>query len=82
MKLPAWGMQSMLLSDSPNGLMPSMQAPWAKYFSKFITAYKKHGIDLWGVTRPERAGGGRRVGGVLMDAQVYGELCAIIWIRR
>ena len=60
MKLPAWGMQSMLLSDSPNGLMPSMQAPWAKYFSKFITAYKKHGIDLWGVTvqnEPEAAVG-------------------------
>ena len=50
MKNPAWGMQSMLLSDSPNGLMPSMQRAWAKYFSKFISAYRKHGINLWGVT--------------------------------
>ena len=42
--------QSMVASASPNGLMPSMQRPWAKYFSKFITAYRKHGIKLWGVT--------------------------------
>jgi len=23
-----------------------MQRPWAKYFSKFISAYKRHGIDM------------------------------------
>ena len=26
------------------------QAPCAKYFSKFISAYKAHGISMWGVT--------------------------------
>jgi glucosylceramidase len=60
MKERVWGQQSMLLSNSPNGLMPSMQRPWAKYFSKFISAYRKHGIELWGVTvqnEPEAAVG-------------------------
>jgi len=60
MKLPAWGQQSMLLSDSPNCLMPEMQRPWANYFSNFIAAYKAQGIDLWGVTvqnEPEAAVG-------------------------
>ena len=36
------------------------QRPWAKYFSKFIEAYKKHGIPMWGVTvqnEPEAAVG-------------------------
>ena len=50
MKAPAWEQQSMLLSASPNGLLPEMQRPWANYFSRFISAYKKHGIKLWGVT--------------------------------
>ena len=60
MKFEAWGSQSMVASASPNGLMPSMQRPWAKYFSRFIAAYKKRGIDLWGVTvqnEPEAAVG-------------------------
>lgn len=60
MKERVWGQQSMLLSAQPNGLMPSMQRPWAKYFSKFISAYSGHGIDLWGVTvqnEPEAAVG-------------------------
>ena len=32
--------------------------PYAKYFSRFISAYRRHGIDLWGVTvqnEPEAA---------------------------
>ena len=60
MKLPVGGDQSMVKSASPNGLMPSMQRPWAKYFSKFINAYAKHGLKMWGVTvqnEPEAAVG-------------------------
>ena len=60
MKTPVDGAQSMTLSAKPNGLMASMQRTWANYFSKFITAYKSHGIDIWGVTvqnEPEAAVG-------------------------
>lgn len=60
MKEPVNGRQSMTLSATPNGLLQSMQRSWAKYFSKFITAYKSHGIDIWGVTvqnEPEAAVG-------------------------
>jgi glucosylceramidase len=60
MKEAVWGQQSMLLSAEPTGLMKSMQRPWAKYFSKFIAAYRAHGIDMWGVTvqnEPEAAVG-------------------------
>ena len=65
MKLPAANqsgvvVQSMLVSAKPNGLDPQHQRPWAKYFSKFISAYRSHGIDLWGVTvqnEPEAAVG-------------------------
>ena len=60
MKLPAWGQQSMVLSASPNGLMPTMQRTWARYFSRFISAYRKRGVELWGVTvqnEPEAAVG-------------------------
>ena len=42
--------QSMLRSAKPNGLLPEMQRPWATYFSKWITAYAKHGIAMWAVT--------------------------------
>merc|ERR1719157_482133 len=60
MKLPVNGNRSMIASAKPNGLDPKMQRPWAKYFSKFIQAYKKHGIDMWAVTvqnEPEAAVG-------------------------
>jgi len=60
MKLPVHGNRSMILSAKPNGLDPRMQRPWAKYFSKFISAYKRHGIDMWAVTvqnEPEAAVG-------------------------
>lgn len=60
MKAPVGGLQSMLLSATPNGLLPSMQRVWANYFSKFIDAYSKHGINFWGVTvqnEPEAAVG-------------------------
>ncbi|CEG40790.1 family 30 glycoside hydrolase [Plasmopara halstedii] len=41
---------SMLNSVKPIGIKDEARAPWALYFSKFITAYKKHGIDFWGLT--------------------------------
>lgn len=51
MKLPqADGRQTMTGSATPVGLDPNFQRPWAKYFSKFIEAYRSHGVDLWGVT--------------------------------
>ena len=44
--------QSMLSSASPNGLIMSdaIQASWALYISKFISAYQRHGIDIWAIT--------------------------------
>ena len=60
MKRPVLGVQSMLASATPSGLMPSMQRVWAKYFSRFISAYRKQGLDMWGVTvqnEPEAAVG-------------------------
>ena len=44
-----------------------MQRPWAKYFSKFISAYRSHGVELWGVTvqnEPEASVGWEALGGV------------------
>ena len=60
MKEAVFGTQSMVVSATPNGLMPSMQRVWAQYFSKFISAYRARGIDLWAVTvqnEPEAAVG-------------------------
>ncbi|CAM9843061.1 unnamed protein product [Ascophyllum nodosum] len=52
MKAPVNGVQSMIESAAPEGLCadPRVHAAWALYFSKFITAYKKQGIDMWGLT--------------------------------
>jgi len=54
---PAWmklpkddGSQTSTGSATPIGLDPQFQRPWAKYFSKFIEAYRGRGVDLWGVT--------------------------------
>ncbi|OWZ23278.1 GH30 glucocerebrosidase/glucosylceramidase precursor [Phytophthora megakarya] len=54
---PAWMKRSnaeyeasMLGSIKPVGLRDDMRAPWALYFSKFITAYKKQGIPFWGLS--------------------------------
>ncbi|KAF1775300.1 Glycoside hydrolase superfamily [Phytophthora cactorum] len=59
---PAWMKRSsskynasMLGSMKPVGLRDDMRAPWALYFSKFITAYKKHGIPFWGFNAPWEA---------------------------
>ena len=37
-----------------------MGQAWAKYFSRFISAYRAHGLHMWGVTvqnEPEAAVG-------------------------
>ena len=31
-------------------LLPEYRETWALYFSKYIQAYKKEGIDIWGIT--------------------------------
>ncbi len=52
--------RSMLLSAKPTCLEDDMGTTWALYFSKFISAYSAHGIDMWGVTvqnEPEAAVG-------------------------
>lgn len=41
---------SLLGSVKPVGLKDDVRASWALYFSKFITAYQKHGISFWGLT--------------------------------
>ena len=61
MKKPVQGIgQSMTASAKPDGLLPEMQRPWAKYFSKWLSAYKAYGIDYWAVTvqnEPEATAG-------------------------
>ncbi|KAF1317860.1 Family 30 glycoside hydrolase, partial [Globisporangium splendens] len=54
---PAWMkrgseeyMPSMLGSVTPVGLRDDARGAWALYFSKFISAYKNHGISFWGLT--------------------------------
>ena len=58
MKLPVDGERSMLRTALPNGLDPAMQRPYAHYFSRFISAYKAHGIPIWGVTVQNEAEAG------------------------
>ncbi|KAF0984845.1 hypothetical protein FDP41_000744 [Naegleria fowleri] len=52
---PAWMKYNKQMDGSaqPNGLINSTQtmSAWALHFSKFVTAYKKEGIDrMWGLT--------------------------------
>ncbi len=47
---PSW-MKSNETSEMTNGhLMPKYYGLWAEYLSKYISAYKKHGINIWGIT--------------------------------
>jgi hypothetical protein len=52
MKVPVNGVQSMLGSAQPNGLIatPEVLSSWALYFTKFIEAYGLKGIDVWAIT--------------------------------
>eukprot|EP00762_Andalucia_godoyi_P006162 ANDGO_01700.mRNA.1 Putative glucosylceramidase 4 len=50
MKVPQDGVQTMISSASPVGLLQECEPVWAQYFSKFITAYSGYGIKFWGLT--------------------------------
>ncbi|CAM9715173.1 unnamed protein product, partial [Phaeothamnion confervicola] len=61
MKQPVNNNQSMIQSAWPQGLLddPATKRAWAKYFSKFIDAYKGVGLPIWGLTvqnEPENPG--------------------------
>lgn len=56
---PAWMKTNgqMVHSDAP-GLRPEHRTTWAKYISKWISAYKAHGIPIWALTpqnEPEKS---------------------------
>jgi len=47
---PSW-MKSGETAEMTNGsLMPKYYKQWANYLSKYVSAYKEQGIDLWGIT--------------------------------
>ena len=47
---PSW-MKSGETSEMTNGtLQPQYYGIWAKYLSKFVSAYAEQGIDIWGIT--------------------------------
>lgn len=47
---PSW-MKTGETSEMTNGtLQPQYYGLWAKYLSKFVSAYAEQGIDLWGIT--------------------------------
>ncbi|TYZ62083.1 hypothetical protein PybrP1_005671, partial [[Pythium] brassicae (nom. inval.)] len=49
---------SIMGTAKPIGLKDEAQPAWALYFSKFISAYKSHGINFWGLSpqnEPESA---------------------------
>jgi len=46
---PAW-MKTNGQMTHGGKLRPEYQAAWAMYFSKFFTAYRANGVDLWGLT--------------------------------
>ena len=43
-------------------LKPEFAQAWANYYTKFIKAYEREGIPIWGITRSERADGDADVG--------------------
>jgi len=47
---PSW-MKTRETSEMTNGtLLPKYYGLWAEYLSKYVTAYKQEGINLWGLT--------------------------------
>lgn len=47
---PSW-MKSGETAEMTNGsLMPKYYGIWAEYLSKYVSAYKEQGIELWGIT--------------------------------
>ena len=56
---PAW------MKDNNNmlgggSLLPEYARTWAEYFSKWITSYKKQGVEMWGVTVQVRVKAGAK----------------------
>lgn len=52
MKNPQNGVKKMTGSATPQGLSndPRIKLAWARYLSKFISAYKRKGVDIWAMT--------------------------------
>ena len=51
-------LQSMLGSAKPDGLLSDARGSWAKYISKFVSAYTVQGVPIWAITpqnEPENA---------------------------
>jgi glucosylceramidase len=46
---PAWMKDNNSMLEGGN-LLPQFKQPWANYFVKFINAYQKEGIPIWGLT--------------------------------
>jgi glucosylceramidase len=46
---PAWMKDNNSMIQGGN-LLPQFKQPWANYFIKFINAYQKEGIPIWGLT--------------------------------
>lgn len=46
---PAW-MKNTKTMLKGGKLLPEYYSTWAKYFTKFINAYEKEGIPIWGIT--------------------------------
>jgi glucosylceramidase len=46
---PAWMKDNNSMIQGGN-LLPQFKQPWANYFVKFINAYQKEGIPIWGLT--------------------------------
>ena len=46
---PAW-MKTNNEMNRGGKLLPEYREAWAKYYTKFIRAYEKEGINIWGIT--------------------------------
>lgn len=46
---PAW-MKTNKEMNNGGKLLPEYREIWAKYYTKFIKAYREEGIDIWGIT--------------------------------
>eukprot|EP01062_Namystynia_karyoxenos_P016862 TRINITY_DN16214_c0_g1_i2.p1 TRINITY_DN16214_c0_g1~~TRINITY_DN16214_c0_g1_i2.p1 ORF type:complete len:664 (+),score=218.46 TRINITY_DN16214_c0_g1_i2:69-1994(+) len=50
MKVPYWGGQHQVGSAQPQGLLDQHRQTWANYISRWISAYKRHGVNMWAIT--------------------------------
>lgn len=47
---------SMFWSAKPMGLNPKYSRTWAEYISKFVSAYRRHGVQVWAITAQNEPG--------------------------